>query len=297
MDGVYGVELLRWAAGHAAEPGWVRGWQGIAALGAPIFFSVALPLLHALAPAHQALRLTLAFALSGAVSEWIKDEVGRPRLDPSDFGLPGALEPLNAFGSAAFPSGHVLMAVVLWGSIALHTRSHAVRVGCGLLVLLIGASRIVLLRHDLLDVGGGLVIGGALLALLVGAERAWGFSLAALPRVERAGLWVLAAVGLQVLIGLEVSAVVLGVAAGLGAGATLAAGQSARDRGPGAARGIVRAVLGLAGVALVRVWAEPGQGWGPALLFAVYAAAAVWVAGVVPLFTGGVWERSATPTD
>ena len=99
----------------------------------------------------------------------------------------------------------------------------------------------------------------------------------ALPRVERAGLWVLSAVALQVLIGLEVTAVVLGVAAGLGAGATLAAGRRSRDRGPGALRGMARVVLALAGAALVRWWAGPGEGWNPAALFAVYAAAAVWV--------------------
>lgn len=291
MDGIHGTELLVWAAEQAAHPAWEPAWSAVAFLGAPVFFSIALPLLYAFAPSRLALRLTLAFALATATSEWVKAVVDRPRIDPLAFGLAGPLEDPKTYASAAFPSGHVLVALVLWGTVAVHTRSRSVRAVCGLLIVAIAASRLALLRHDLLDIAGGLGIGALLLVLLVRAERSWGDSLAALPRVERAGAWILGALAMQALAGLESTAVVLGVGAGLGAGATLAAERKRRDGPPGLLRGAMRAVLGLGGVAVVRWIAEPGQGWGPAWLLVLYGAAAVWISGILPLFTGGVYER------
>lgn len=294
MDQIYGVEWLRWAAERSSDPAWTDTWLAIAALGSPAFFAVVLPLVFALAPVRPALRLALAFALAATTSEWIKHLVGRARPDPLDFGLTAPLESAGAYASAAFPSGHAVLAVVLWGMIAVHARSLGVRIACAVLVLVIGASRIVLLRHDLLDVGGGFAIGGVLLVLLVRAEGAWGASLAELPRIERAGSWILGAIVLQVLADLQVTAIVLGVAAGFGAGATLAAGRRVRESAPGVGWGAVRAVLAVGGVAFARALAEPGDGWATSALFTLYMGAGIWVGGLVPLFTGGVWERPAS---
>lgn len=291
MDGIYGEELLRWAAERSADPLWTNIWRAIASLGAPALFAVALPLLFVLGPVRPALRLALAFGLGVVVTEWIKVAVDRARPDPAHFGLAAPLEDFGIYASSAFPSGHALLAVVLWGTLAVHARSGPVRATCILLIALICASRIALLRHDLLDVAGGIVIGTILLVALVRAERAWSASLAELPRIERAGLWVLGAIAAQVIVQLEVTAVVLGVVAGFAASVTLAAERRVRPGPPGPIAGVVRALLAVAGVALVRLWAEPGQGWSTAALFAVYAAAGVWLGAVIPLAFGGVWEK------
>ena len=294
MEEITGRQVLEWFARRSDTPGWHPIWTVVAALGSPDFFAVALPVLFAFAPMRWALRLGLAFALSSALSETIKALIGRPRLDPTLFGLPGALEDPGVYASAAFPSGHVLMAVVLWGTVAVHVRSNVVRGLCAALVAAIATSRLALLRHDLLDVAGGLVLGGLLLTVLVVAERAWGDSLSRLPRVERGALWLLVPMALQAVAGLEITALVLGVGAGVGVGAIAGAGWRRRVRRPSVALGVVRTVLAVGGVALVRSFAEPGAGLHPWTLFAIYTGAAVWVAGVVPALFGGVYERSET---
>lgn len=292
MEDVVGRQLLEHLAERAGDPTWRWTWQAIAFLGAADFFAVALPLLFAWAPMRWALRIGLAFAASAATSEALKAAIGRARIDPADFGLV-ALEDPGAYDSAAFPSGHTLMAVVLWGTVAWRSGSTPVRVACAALVAAIGFSRLALLRHDLLDVAGGLVIGGVLLAAIVLADRAWSSALAALPRIDRATLWFLVPLVAQMALGLEVTGVVLGVAAGLGVGAFAAGGWRRRTERLPIGWAILRAVLALAGVALARTLAEPGDGLDPLVLFAIYATAAVWVAGVVPAVAGGVYESES----
>jgi undecaprenyl-diphosphatase len=68
----------------------------------------------------------------------------------------------------SFPSGHAALATVTYGLLAYvairETRRRAVHlllgVTCGVLILAIAGSRIVLGMHDLSDVVGGLVVGG-----------------------------------------------------------------------------------------------------------------------------------------
>ena len=294
MEDVVGRQLLEVLAARAEAPVWRSAWRFVAFLGAADFFAVALPLLFAWAPARWSLRIGLAFASSAALSETLKAAIGRARPDPAAFGLP-PLEDPGAYDSAALPSGHTLMAVVLWGTVAWRSGSTAVRVGCGLLVAAIAFSRLALLRHDLLDVGAGLVFGGALLAAIVLVDRAWSDALRRLPRVDRATLWLLVPLVLQMAIGLEVTGVVLGVGAGLGVGVFAFGGWRRRTRPPHVASVIARAVLALAGVAGARAFAEPGEGFAPLVLFGIYFTAAVWVAGVVPALLGGVHESRETP--
>lgn len=289
MQDVVGRQLLEDLAARAGDPVWHGAWQAIAFLGTADFFAVLLPLLFAWAPMRWALRVALAFAVSAATSEALKAAVGRARIDPADFGL-AALEDPGAYDSAAFPSGHTLMAVVLWGTIAWRSGSTAIRMGCGLLVAAIAFSRLALLRHDLLDVAGGLVIGGVVLTAIVLADRAWSTALAGLPRVDRATLWFLVPLVAQMTIGLEVTGVVLGVGAGLGVGAFAGGGWRRRTTRPPLGLAALRAVLAVVGVVIARAIAEPGDGFDPLVLFAIYAAAAAWVAGVVPALAGGVHE-------
>ncbi len=82
---------------------------------------------------------------------------------------------LPILGSDSFPSGHALMAMVFYGLVAyLFTRSVRssgkrviILVGAGLLIFLIGFSRVYLGVHWLSDIVAGWALGGVLLALFI----------------------------------------------------------------------------------------------------------------------------------
>lgn len=129
---------------------------------------------------HGAHRLTLyllATTLGGAImSTAIKVLVDRPR--------PEVDHPIaTAFGKS-FPSGHALSSTVVYGAVLLTflpvlsgRRRHATVVLTVVMVLAIGASRLLLGVHFLSDVAGGHVLGLAWLSAATGIFEIW--------RVER----------------------------------------------------------------------------------------------------------------
>lgn len=292
MDDVVGRQLLEAMAARADDPVWTGLWTAVAFLGHADFFAVSLPLLFAWAPARWSMRIALAFTVAATASEGLKVLFDRARPDPAAFGIT-ALEDPGAYDNAAFPSGHTLMAVVLWGVVAWRSGSTLVRGGCAILIGAIAFSRLALLRHDLLDVGGGLVFGGVLLVVLIATDRGLARALTGLPRVDRATLWLLAPLAVQLALGLEITAVVLGVGAGLGVGTVAAGGWRRRMQRVSVPIGLLRSVLMVGGAAIAMKIAEPGDGVDPLALFGLYFAAAVWVAGVVPALLGGVHEAEA----
>jgi hypothetical protein len=289
METIYGESLLRGLAQMADSGVWLGFWRAIAFLGSANFFALALPLLFAAAPARWALRLGSAFAISAGLTELLKASVDRLRPDVLALGLDVPLESAGAFENAAWPSGHTLMAVVLWGWIAWRTRHRAVRAALVLLIAMILFSRLALLRHDLLDVGGGLVIGAILLVALDAVDRLLVPSLGRLPAIEQAGLWLLGGVLLQLAAGLAVTALVLGVGVGLGCGAALASARPALPSRPGPARVVLRFLLGVVLVGLIRkafdVETSP-----EAVLFVAYLFGGFGLSALIPLLTGGVWR-------
>jgi len=76
--------------------------------------------------------------------------------------------PETSFG---IPSGHALNAVTVWGTMAYHIKRQWAWIAAGLLILLIGLSRIYLGVHFPTDVVVGWGIGLALLALIIGLEK------------------------------------------------------------------------------------------------------------------------------
>ena len=184
------------------------------------------------------------------------------------------------------------MAVVLWGWIAWRIRHRAGRAILLLLIATIAASRLALLRHDLFDVGGGLVIGAMLLVALDTFDRRIVPSLGRLPAVEQAGLWLLGGVLLQLVAGLAVTALVLGVGVGLGCGAALASTRPALPTRPGPVRVLLRFLLGVVLVGLIRK-AFDVETAPTALLFGAYLCGGLGLSAVIPLLTGGVWHGAA----
>jgi undecaprenyl-diphosphatase len=120
----------------------------------------------------RAARILIAATLGAALVEnLLKVAVRRPRPEPY-FGTP-----LPA--SYAFPSGHALDSLVVYGTLAVlvarHIERRAARLwllfGLVVLVGLIGVSRIYLGVHWPTDVLGGWVVGAAWLALVVAFTR------------------------------------------------------------------------------------------------------------------------------
>jgi len=66
----------------------------------------------------------------------------------------------------SFPSGHAMNNLVLYGSLAIITRNKLVWIWTILWVLLIGASRIYLGSHYVVDVIAGYVLGSVILLLV-----------------------------------------------------------------------------------------------------------------------------------
>jgi undecaprenyl-diphosphatase len=139
-------------------------WIAIILVGAVSFFFVI---------RRQFLKagFVLATASNFVLTSVLKVLVARPR--PPDF----SLNPVDMFpmvNQYSFPSGHVLFFVVFFGFIAyLAWIFHDGRVripviaGCGLLILLIGLSRVYLGAHWASDVLGSYIIGALWLFFLI----------------------------------------------------------------------------------------------------------------------------------
>ncbi|WP_462408918.1 phosphatase PAP2 family protein [Neobacillus sp. Marseille-QA0830] len=114
--------------------------------------------------------LALAVALGNEVSNLIKDAVARPRPE---------LEHLVHVSSYSFPSGHAMVGIVMYFFIAyLVLESIQSRVGkwvtigiTACLLLLIGASRLILQVHYFTDVIGGYALGFLWVSIWIGLYK------------------------------------------------------------------------------------------------------------------------------
>jgi membrane-associated phospholipid phosphatase len=143
------------------HPGWVRFWNVLSTVFGPVAFRLvgAVAIVVALIRRHHlrvVLFLLTTIELSGAVAQLGKNLVGRPR-------PPGALIMAE---SSAFPSGHAVavMAGVLTlltlAAATLTPRRRAVAIALGaVLVIVIGAARVILNAHYPSDVVAGWALG------------------------------------------------------------------------------------------------------------------------------------------
>ncbi|HEV7930728.1 MAG TPA: phosphatase PAP2 family protein [Actinomadura sp.] len=108
-------------------------------------------------------RAAVVLALSGALNTVLKLAWHAPRpywTDPTV----GAHESRSSFG---MPSGHAQGSAVAWGLLGIHARRRWVWAVVGVVVLLVGISRIYLGVHSIGQVLAGWVIGAALLAAML----------------------------------------------------------------------------------------------------------------------------------
>jgi membrane-associated phospholipid phosphatase len=291
---IYGESILRFMAELSTNPWWLGFWKAVAFFGDSAFFTIALPLIFAAMPWPKALRLATAFGVASFSSEWIKAVTMRPRPDPAAFGMDQGLEHFGEFESYAFPSGHTMTSSASWGWFAQHQPRTWIKFSSVGLVGLISVSRLALLRHDLLDIGAGLLMGLAVLLLLTMADRRVTPHLAKLPWVEQSMLWLLAGFVLSALAGIHSCYVIGGVVCGLGAGACWVGARSA-SRTPSWCLGLLRFALSLGGAAAARLLGGALLSEGSIAEFALYFVAGVWVGGIVPALSGGALV-DASPT-
>jgi len=170
-----GAWLQAWLAPSAGAP-WVGPLRWVSDLHKPRVLAVATIavslLLLALRRRGDALFVLLVVPSGSVVNHLIKHTLERPR--------PGLAATPGLPTDFAFPSGHVATAALLYGVLALlalrHAPHPAVRglavAAAGLLVALVGASRVVLGAHHASDVAGGALLGIGWIAVGVLVARA-----------------------------------------------------------------------------------------------------------------------------
>lgn len=161
LDDVDNLLLRRFHDVGASRPGWVSFWVVFSLVFGPSAFRLIalLLIIAALVRRHlqTALFLVVSVELSGLVTLAAKVVADRPRPDTA----------LAHAASTSFPSGHALgvmvgvlaMLTVLWPHLAPELRMPVVVAGV-VLIVLVGAARVVLNVHHPSDVLAGWALGG-----------------------------------------------------------------------------------------------------------------------------------------
>jgi membrane-associated phospholipid phosphatase len=141
----------------AASPLLTALMIGVSALGSPLFYFAAVPLLYWCVDEKRGARLGIVFIVSAFSNMLLKDAIGADR--------PYLLDPALALAfedSKGFPSAHAQLAASFWPLVAIWLRKPW---GIALALappLLIGVSRVYLGVHYPSDILGGWVIGAAI---------------------------------------------------------------------------------------------------------------------------------------
>jgi len=139
-------------------------------LGSPEAYLFVLAALFWCGNARLGLRAALLLGISAGANDALKMAFHTPRPSWTDPGVTA----LAAESGFALPSAHAQLAAGFWGLVAVSLRRRRIWLACGLLLLLIGASRIYLGVHAPLDVVAGWVAGLAILAAFLVAEARFG---------------------------------------------------------------------------------------------------------------------------
>jgi len=141
-------------------------FEGITYLGAEEAYFVVFLVAYLCINRRLGFRLFLAFVISAYLMAVFKElwAVPRPYLQHPDLLHPLALSTAEGY---SMPSGHALLAVVVWGYIALQLRSWRWRLIPVAIIVLVSFSRLYLGLHWPADVVVGLALGAVLLSCYV----------------------------------------------------------------------------------------------------------------------------------
>lgn len=151
---------------------WIQAWSHpvldyfficVSFLGTEEFFLLAVPLIYWLYAKRLGFALGVLFCSSAFLNDFLKNLFALPRPPVTEVRV---LYATSGTGYG-FPSGHAQHGAAFWGLLAAAQRSRSFTWAVGVLVALIGFSRLYLGLHFLADVLGGLAIGTALLLLFL----------------------------------------------------------------------------------------------------------------------------------
>ncbi|NLG83040.1 MAG: phosphatase PAP2 family protein [Firmicutes bacterium] len=216
-------------------------FRGVSFLGGEPFFVLFLPFFLWCIDFTMGIWLGYYLFLSQYTNVAAKDLFRLPR--PAHYRPELALVEQGGYG---LPSGHAQNTMVLWGTLAVWSGKTWVRVAAGLLILLVGFSRIYLGVHFPTDVVVGFGIGVMLLVLFFAVTPALDERLARMGSLPRL-LFLLALPLLLVLLHPSKEAVAgIGAMTGLGLGAVPIAHRRSFNAGGPWAQRIARYLLGIA---------------------------------------------------
>lgn len=140
-------------------------FETITLMGYPLFLIMFLCFGYFALGSKRFFHTTMLLIFAGLVNSWLKDIGQDPRPDAA-FALDA-----RTGTSYGWPSGHMQIAVVLWGYLAYTMRQKWAYWAAGIFICLQGFSRLYLGVHDLGDVTAGFIIGAALLYGFIALEN------------------------------------------------------------------------------------------------------------------------------
>ncbi len=277
--------------------------QGLHALGGDIFFLIVLTLIYWCLDRRLGARLLFVLLFAGILNGLLKLAFATPR----PFQVSDAVRMLVEQDGYGMPSGHVMLAVAVWGYLALALRRRWLTLLVGVYVLLMAWARMYAGVHYPQDVIGGALFGllalGAFVWLEARVPPLWA-RLKAPARLALVGLVVLW--GFVFLFSDDDGTALVGILAGVGLGAALLPGALGYSAAGSPAQRAARYALGIA-VTLVlflglrallgALALEPGVD--AVLRLARYALVGIWAYALYPLVAqrAGLLGRPAdTPT-
>jgi len=155
LESGIGLDVVLWLQGQSNGLFDILA-QVLHLLGLPEFFIPALVLVYWSLDRRLGIRLLFALAIALLISTGLKEMFQRPR----PFSVSDAVVPLVDQAGYGLPSGHVAIALAVWGYAVYWYRLWRALVPLGVYVLLVSWSRMYLGVHYPQDVAVGLVLGG-----------------------------------------------------------------------------------------------------------------------------------------
>lgn len=152
-----GLSVIQWLQ-HFSTPTLDSVFRAFSDLGSETFYLAAVPIVYWCVNKRVGIRLTYIFLFSAWANSGLKEFFAAPR---PPWTVVRNIYPESAAGYG-FPSGHTQSSTVFWSYLAIQSRSRFFSVVAGLIIFLVGLSRIYLGAHWPTDVLGGLALGLAL---------------------------------------------------------------------------------------------------------------------------------------
>lgn len=169
-------------------------------LGTEDFFFLVLPLIYWSVDSALGIRVGFILVVSSFVNLFFKVGFAGPR----PYWVSSHIQPWWPETSFGIPSGHAQHAMSVWGIISAYTKQKWLTITCGILIFMIGFSRLVLGSHFPHDVIVGLALGAVLLWAFVQYWEATANWLAGKTFQQQVGIAFLAAL-VMIVLGLAVT--------------------------------------------------------------------------------------------